>query len=550
MAKRSFLWLVAAWLIAIAPAPAAASPLGDTEYFSATSAAQGITAGPDGKLWYVTSSAIRNITTTGTLSAAMSTGLNAGASLVDITAGPDGNLWFTDNGTTKAIGRITPAGVITEFSTGVAQSGTLGKITRGPGTSLFYAHSGVGVGRVQLSPSVTIFEAAIGGAPTIGDVALGPNNAVWFSDVTNRKVGYMPEVGGVTELPLINASANLGAIAADGDGSIWVSDTRAAPGVDRVALNGTVERFTVGLETAAIVQMATGADGHVWFGDQNNSAIGRILPSGAVQSSPANVDAAANRSLTPGPDGDLWTVTVGGKIGRYGIGAQPALLRKPTVAGPALEQTFMQCTDDQWATWAGQQPIIDLFNAYAWLANGTPVANETRREFQAAGLAPNTSLACKVTASYPLLNVTVTASSEAVGIIDGQSIPNAQPANGTNGTNGTNGSDGGQGPQGPPGGAGPAGAAGPTGPAGHDGRDARAKCTVGKQVKGKVTVTCKVTYPKETRATARLWAGARLVTSGTLRNGRLTFKDRVRHGSYTLVLRRGRTVISKSRVTL
>ena len=36
-----------------------------------------------------------------------------------IAAGPDGNLWFTDQGTTKAIGRITPAGAITEFSSGL-----------------------------------------------------------------------------------------------------------------------------------------------------------------------------------------------------------------------------------------------------------------------------------------------------------------------------------------------------------------------------------------------------------------------------------------------
>src|SRR5438128_11788033 len=33
----------------------------------------------------------------------------------DITAGPDGNLWFTEQSASR-IGRITPAGVITEFA--------------------------------------------------------------------------------------------------------------------------------------------------------------------------------------------------------------------------------------------------------------------------------------------------------------------------------------------------------------------------------------------------------------------------------------------------
>ena len=55
-----------------------------------------------------------------------SNGITPGAYLQAITAGPDGNLWFTEyivTGTTvsgSAIGRITPLGVVTEFSVGIA----------------------------------------------------------------------------------------------------------------------------------------------------------------------------------------------------------------------------------------------------------------------------------------------------------------------------------------------------------------------------------------------------------------------------------------------
>jgi virginiamycin B lyase len=34
-----------------------------------------------------------------------------------IAAGPDGALWFTENGGSRKIGRISPAGVITEYPT-------------------------------------------------------------------------------------------------------------------------------------------------------------------------------------------------------------------------------------------------------------------------------------------------------------------------------------------------------------------------------------------------------------------------------------------------
>jgi hypothetical protein len=49
--------------------------------------------------------AIGRITPTGTITE-FSTGLNAGSNPWDIAAGADGNLWFTDNGETAAIGQI------------------------------------------------------------------------------------------------------------------------------------------------------------------------------------------------------------------------------------------------------------------------------------------------------------------------------------------------------------------------------------------------------------------------------------------------------------
>src|SRR3954462_4197186 len=47
-----------------------------------------------------------------------STNLTAGSQPVDITRGPDGNLWFTENANPGAIGRITPAGAVTEYLAG------------------------------------------------------------------------------------------------------------------------------------------------------------------------------------------------------------------------------------------------------------------------------------------------------------------------------------------------------------------------------------------------------------------------------------------------
>ena len=56
---------------------------------------------------------IGRITPTGVVTE-FSTGISEGSAPQGITAGPDGNLWFTESDASR-IGRITPAGVASEF---------------------------------------------------------------------------------------------------------------------------------------------------------------------------------------------------------------------------------------------------------------------------------------------------------------------------------------------------------------------------------------------------------------------------------------------------
>src|SRR5262245_48992198 len=48
-----------------------------------------------------------------------------------IIRGPDGNLWFCETSANQ-IGRITPAGVVTEFSAGITPNSLPAEITVGP----------------------------------------------------------------------------------------------------------------------------------------------------------------------------------------------------------------------------------------------------------------------------------------------------------------------------------------------------------------------------------------------------------------------------------
>ena len=111
---------------------------------------RGITAGPDGNLWFVKANAnkIGRITTTGQVSEFLIPSHSAGAWA--ITSGPDGNVWFTESSTNK-IGRITPDGVIQEFVIPTDFSEPRG-ITTGPDGYLWFTESaGNKIGRLTAS---------------------------------------------------------------------------------------------------------------------------------------------------------------------------------------------------------------------------------------------------------------------------------------------------------------------------------------------------------------------------------------------------------------
>src|SRR5713101_7916687 len=108
-----------------------------------------------------------------------------------ITAGPDGNLWFTEN-TGNKIGRITTSGVITEFAVPTSGSSPFG-ITKGPDGNLWFTEFfGVGkIGRITTA-GVVINEFPIPtGLSRPEGITAGPARtaSVWFTEVMGNKIG-------------------------------------------------------------------------------------------------------------------------------------------------------------------------------------------------------------------------------------------------------------------------------------------------------------------------------------------------------------------------
>ena len=133
-----------------------------------------ITVGPDGNLWFTWSSwdptqplsattgSVGRITPTGTITEFPVSSAN-GWPPGGITAGPDGHLWFTQSGA-NAIGRISTTGVLTADPVPTPNSGPQ-DIARGPDGNLWFTEAlSSKIGRISLAPVVPP-------APTISAIA-------------------------------------------------------------------------------------------------------------------------------------------------------------------------------------------------------------------------------------------------------------------------------------------------------------------------------------------------------------------------------------------
>src|SRR6266516_3605993 len=97
--------------------------------------------GPDDHLWFTENEGNRigKITPAGVVSE-YGAGISADSHPLGIAAGPDGNLWFTEFYGDR-IGKITPAGVVSEYSAGISAGSNPSWIAAGPDGNLWFTES-------------------------------------------------------------------------------------------------------------------------------------------------------------------------------------------------------------------------------------------------------------------------------------------------------------------------------------------------------------------------------------------------------------------------
>jgi uncharacterized repeat protein (TIGR01451 family) len=268
----------------------------------------GITAGPDGNLWFAETFGARvgRITPAGVVTEFGPTG----GQPVGITLGSDGNLWYAEH-TGQRIGRITPAGAITTFPDPAA-SYPYG-IAAGPDGNLWFTgRLRSRIGRVTTGGVITSFTTS--GNPSW--IAPGPDGNLWFTLIDGNRIGRISPSGVITEFPIPTAGSGPQGITAGADGNLWFTETTGNK-VGRVTPGGAITEFPLPNANSTPWGITSGPDGNLWFTEQTGNRIGRITPAGVVTEFAIPTANSQPYEIVTGPDGHLWFTENGGNaIGR------------------------------------------------------------------------------------------------------------------------------------------------------------------------------------------------------------------------------------------
>ncbi len=270
--------------------------------------------------------------------------------------GPDGNIWFVET-FAKKIGRITPEGVITEFKlppSARGGSGQLGQLLVGPDGNLWFGVQGgptsagdtSAIGRITPAGVITYFPLStlnIQGTQPNG-ITFGPDGNLWFTATITQLSGTLPDVaetvtevigrmtpqGAVSEFALVTLSSPdevPGGITVGPDGNLWFTVFDQQPGGTKAAIGRisptsapgqTIRLFPLPASGEMPGDIVSGPDGNIWFIEAEFSAssqgnggvvsahLARITPDGVVRTFPLPGVVRDPVDLTLGKDGNFW----------------------------------------------------------------------------------------------------------------------------------------------------------------------------------------------------------------------------------------------------
>jgi hypothetical protein len=103
---------------------------------------------------------------------------------------------------------------------------------------------------------------------------VGPDGALWFTEISASRIGRMTTSGAVTEFDLPGGSSPYG-IVTGSDRSLWFTES-TRDRIGQLTMAGVLTEFEIPTAGGSPTGIASGPDGNIWFTEFNGDKIGRF----------------------------------------------------------------------------------------------------------------------------------------------------------------------------------------------------------------------------------------------------------------------------------
>ncbi len=275
---------------------------------------QQILTGPDGQLWFTTGFAYLGRMSPRTQSTSL-VALPATASRIAV--GPDRHIWF---GTGTGVGRLSPrTGDVTQIA--IPALGFFADLTAGPDDAVWVLGSEALV-RVAVDGSTTAFPISDQFATSGDHLVAGPDGNLWFTrGAASAPVFHrVTRTGAMTAFP-VATPGGINGVAVGPDRAIWYTQGGGLPN------ENSIGRITVDGVTSTVVQLpdsdstppnppsnmplaiTAGPDRRMYFTTyfvEPLNTIGQVTVDGELTTFDIPTSGAASFGITTGSDGNIW----------------------------------------------------------------------------------------------------------------------------------------------------------------------------------------------------------------------------------------------------
>lgn len=206
----------------------------------------------------------------------------------DVLIGPDnrfynaGNLYYLQQWQLPSLccerDLTLPDGYTTSLALAAGEDGAVWLAAQCPGTDCFGALYRI-TSALTITKKLVLPKSQDSPSRPYGGLVWGPDDALWFTESNNNRIGRITGWGAVREFPLPTPASNPQGLTVGGDGALWFTEN-AGNKIGRITMSGRITEYHIPTANSGPLGIAaprSSLDPHtLWFVETNANKLGEV----------------------------------------------------------------------------------------------------------------------------------------------------------------------------------------------------------------------------------------------------------------------------------